>query len=198
MSLKRSPFDFSRRQKWVAPPTLKFLSDNRRQTAFNTPSWPKDLDTKFHFNSHLHTSRPSLEKCLKGASIHVNVSFCTAFGIENLMRWKAAILWDVVSWMLSFALINGKKIKISSFAEQDVWKASLKPRLQAMPVRIWVMLVWREEQKCWSSEQEQQRPLKPHKSSPGQKKRDPNNTSVTRDTFSSQWSLEKNPFVKWG
>lgn len=128
MSLKRSPFDFSRRQKWVAPPTLKFLSDNRRQTAFNTPSWPKDLDTKFHFNSHLHTSRPSLEKCLKGASIHVNVSFCTAFGIENLMLWKAAILWDVVSWMLSFALINGKKNKNKLLCRTRYLKS--KPKTQ--------------------------------------------------------------------
>ena len=100
----------------MAPPALKFLGEDRRHTAFNTPLWLrniqlKDLETKSHFNSHLHTSRPSLEKCSEGASAHVNLSSCTAFGIENLMHWKAAILWvlDVISWMLSFAPINGKK-----------------------------------------------------------------------------------------
>lgn len=87
-----------------------------RQKTFNTPLWLRnteyrDLETKSHFNSHLHTSRSSLENCSEGSCAGANLSSCTAFEIENLLHWKAEILWvlDVISWMLSSAPMNGKK-----------------------------------------------------------------------------------------
>lgn len=81
----------------------------------NTPLWlrnmeRRDLETKSHFNSHLHTSRSSLENSSEGTCARASLSSCTAFGIEDLMHWKAAILcWvlDVISWMPSSTPMNG-------------------------------------------------------------------------------------------
>lgn len=81
-----------------------------KQKTFNTPLWlrsteHRDLETKSHFNSHLHTSRSSLETCSEGASARASLSSCTAFEIN----WEFnALELDVISWMLSSAPTNGK------------------------------------------------------------------------------------------
>lgn len=155
---------------------------------FNTPLWlrnteHRDLETKSHFNSHPHTSRSSLESCSEGASARASLSSCTAFEIGNLMLWKAEILWvlDVI-WMLSSAPMNGKKIKISSFAKQDIWKADLNPRVWAKPVRIWVIHVWRKVQEHRSSRSPWHHTKEERPESPG-----PETLSVHRGHL--KWSL---------
>lgn len=106
-----------------------------RQKTFNT-SWlrntqHRDSETKSHFNSPLHTSRSSLANCSEGASAHASLSSCTAFEPDNLMPWKAEILWVFVGCNLLDAVLcshEWQKIKNKLLCRARYLKSRPKPQ----------------------------------------------------------------------